>query len=104
MVEDRAVGDTLEVLGRPPGPARVAQRLEVLLGPPRQARLREGLADEGAPAAGRGADQVRALRGLGHVASHIGSSGDTWSTRLRSAPGLGGTGPSSSGSFVSRIH
>ena len=62
VVADRRVFDADEVLLGAARAAAVAQRLEVLLGAPGDAGFLERVADQGAAASGRGADEVGALR------------------------------------------
>jgi hypothetical protein len=61
VVADRLVLDAEEVFLRSARSAAVAQCLEVLLGTAGDARFLERVADEGAAAAGGGADEIRAI-------------------------------------------
>src|SRR5260221_729884 len=61
VVGDRGALDREEVFLGAPGRAAVGECLEVLLGPARHASFLERVADQGAAAAGRGADEVGTL-------------------------------------------
>jgi hypothetical protein len=61
VVADRLILDAEEVFLRPARATAVSQRLEVLLGPAGDAGFLQRVADEGAAAAGGGADEIGAI-------------------------------------------